>query len=113
MSELSMWRFTNEWGDSDLAGLEVEATDGHIGSVEEASMLGDNDYLVVDTGPWIFGKKVMLPAGLVTGVDLVENKVLVGCTREQVKNSPEFDQEGYREAPYRDRLSGYYGSYFR
>jgi hypothetical protein len=30
---------------------------------------------VVDTGPWIFGRKVLLPAGVVERIDTVEHKV--------------------------------------
>src|SRR5436853_5100587 len=49
----------------DLTGFDVEATDGHIGKIDEATMKEDAACLVVDTGFWIFGKKRMLPAGVV------------------------------------------------
>ena len=49
----------------DVSGYEVEASDGSIGKVDEATYDTGRSYLVVDTGPWIFGKKVMLPAGVV------------------------------------------------
>ena len=49
----------------DLTGFEVEATDGHIGKIDEATMADGATCLVVDTGFWIFGKKRMLPAGVV------------------------------------------------
>ena len=48
-------------GTTDLTGYEVEATDGGIGSVDEATNDVGGSYIVVDTGPWIFGKKVLLP----------------------------------------------------
>ena len=38
----------------------MEATDGSIGKVDEATSEGGSSYIVVDTGPWIFGKKVQL-----------------------------------------------------
>ena len=43
---------------TDVTGFEVEATDGGIGKVDEATNEVGSSYLVVDTGPWIFGKKV-------------------------------------------------------
>jgi hypothetical protein len=64
---------------------------------------------VVDTGPWIFGKKVMLPAGIVDRVDLDEEKVYVSRTKDEIKNSPEFDEDTYRDESYRNELGGYYG----
>ena len=41
----------------DLSGYSVEATDGGIGKIDEATYETSRSYLVVDTGPWIFGKK--------------------------------------------------------
>ena len=53
----------------DLSGYHVEATDGSIGKIDEATYDEGSSCLVVDTGPWIFGKKVLLPAGIVESVD--------------------------------------------
>ncbi len=37
----------------DLTGFSVEATDGGIGKVDEATYETSRSYIVVDTGPWI------------------------------------------------------------
>jgi hypothetical protein len=66
-------------------------------------------FLVVDTGPWIFGKKVMLPAGTISRVDSDEEKVYVNRNKEQIKNSPEFDPVTYRDQTYQTELGSYYG----
>jgi len=92
----------------DIVGYHVEATDGGIGKVTESSHAMDESYVVVDTGPWIFGKKVMIPAGCVTHLDHTDRKVYVDRTKAQVKSSPEFDPDMYREQNYRDKLGGYY-----
>ncbi|HET8812946.1 MAG TPA: hypothetical protein VFM67_10140, partial [Gaiella sp.] len=42
----------------DVTGYEVEASDGSIGKIDEATFDTGSSYIVVDTGPWIFGKKV-------------------------------------------------------
>src|SRR5688500_13907922 len=43
---------------TDVTGFEVEATDGSIGKVDDATNDIGDSYIIVDTGPWIFGKKV-------------------------------------------------------
>ena len=65
-------------------------------------------YVVVDTGPWIFGKKVLLPAAVIQRVDLDSQTVLVDRTKDEIKDSPEFDEENYREQDYRSRVGSYY-----
>ncbi len=46
----------------DLTGFKVEAVDGSIGKVDEWTADAGKSHIVVDTGPWIFGLKVVLPA---------------------------------------------------
>ena len=98
----------DEWSTIDIIGYKVEATDGEIGKVDEKSNEVGADYIVVDTGPWIFGKKVMLPAGIISRVDSTNNRVHVDRTKDEIKDSPEFDGTTYRESTYRDKLGGYY-----
>ena len=90
----------------DLTGYRVEATDGRIGSIDETS--ADSRYLVVDTGPWIFGRKVLLPVGTVARVNHPERTVHVDRTRDQVKNSPAFDPEEFGRPDYREQVGSYY-----
>jgi hypothetical protein len=66
-----------------LSGFGVEAIDGSIGKVDEASNDVGASFIVVDTGPWIFGKKVMLPAGVVRDVDLDAQTVFVNRTKDE------------------------------
>ncbi len=95
-------------GDVDLTGFSVEALDGGIGKIDEASYDVGASYIVVDTGPWIFGKKVMLPAAIIKRVDVENETVFVDRTKEQIKDAPEFDEDRYRDDSYRDELGGYY-----
>jgi hypothetical protein len=107
----SMWVYseTEMLRGSDLTDFEVEAIDGGIGKVDEASYEAGSSYLVIDTGPWIFGKKVLVPAGIVDRVDLDEQKVYVNRTKDEIKNAPEFDESRYRDDAYRSELGTYYG----
>jgi hypothetical protein len=93
----------------DLSGFDVEAVDGAIGHVDEATFDVGASYIVVDTGSWIFGKKVVLPAGTIDRIDLDDRKIWVGRTKEQIKGAPEFDPETYRDERYRESVGGYYG----
>ena len=92
-----------------LSGYEVEALDGKIGSIDEATYEVGGSFIVIDTGPWIFGKKVLLPAGVIDRVDTEDEKVYVDRTKDEIKNAPEFDESRYRDMEYRDELGGYYG----
>jgi hypothetical protein len=92
----------------DITGYGVEALDGSIGKVDEATYETGRSYIVVDTGPWIFGKKVMLPAGVVQRIDQAEEKVYVNRTKDQIKNAPEFDDSLVEDESYRGRLGSYY-----
>lgn len=106
-----IWTFHSQPGivPSDLVGFHVEATDGGIGKIDEASEEASRSLLVVDTGPWIFGKKVLVPAGIVERVDLDGETVYVNRTKDEIKNAPEFDRDTHlRDEEYQNRLGGYY-----
>jgi hypothetical protein len=65
----------------------------------------------VDTGPWIFGSKVMLPAGTIRRVDRNDRKVHVYRSKDEIKHAPKFDKDAYQDRAYRDRLGKYYGKF--
>ena len=94
---------------TEVIGYDVEALDGSIGKVDEATFDAGAAYIVVDTGPWIFGKKVMLPAGVVRDADHDDEKIFVNRTKDQIKNAPEFEETFTGDEGYRTRLGTYYG----
>ncbi|MGW2787246.1 PRC-barrel domain-containing protein [Streptomyces populi] len=111
----SIWGYqptTGHIAGTDLTGYKVEATDGSIGKVDKHSDDVDSAYLVVDTGVWIFGKHVLLPAGTVQRVDQEEQKVYVALTKDQIKDSPEFDKDKHvGDAGYHEQIGTYYQSH--
>jgi len=110
MATMDIWTYREQtWTTTNLTGYGVEAVDGGIGKIDEASNEVGASYIVVDTGPWIFGKKVMLPAGVVMKVDHDDEKVFVNRTKDQIKNAPEFDDSMIKDEDYRGRLGTYYG----
>jgi hypothetical protein len=109
-TERDIWRYRSGLEvSSDLTGYSIEALDGSIGKVDECTAETTGNYLVVDTGPWIFGKKVMLPGGVIDTVDDDTETVYVNRTKDEIKNAPEFDPDTYRSESYRTELGGYYG----
>jgi len=110
------WEYRNDTGftreEIDLTGYSIAAVDGDIGHVDQATYESGASYLVVDTGPWIFGRKVMLPAGVVERIDAAEKKVYVDRTKDQIKDAPEYDDTLGDDPAYRESLGTYYtGTY--
>jgi hypothetical protein len=64
-------------------------------------------YLLVATGPWIFGKTVMLPAGVTERVDHENKTAYVSRTKDEIKNGPEHQDDGGDDT-YRNQLGGCY-----
>ena len=77
-----------------VTGYTVKATDGDIGEVED--FLVDEislkiAFLIVDTGNWFQGKKVVLSPDWLRQIDWIASEVTVAATAEQVKSSPAYD----------------------
>lgn len=95
-----------------VIGHHIRATDGDIGHVEDF-LLEDRNwairYMVVDTRNWLPGKKVLVSPQWIENVSWPERSVMVDLTREQIKNSPEYDPSRQIERGYEDRLFHHYG----
>ena len=110
MATIEIWTFAVATPPNiDLTGFNVDARDGKIGKVDEATHEAGGSFIVVDTGPWIFGKKVMLPAGVIRDLDPDTETIFVDLTKDEIKNAPEFDEKTYRDQSYRNELGSYYG----
>jgi hypothetical protein len=108
----SMWVWRTDLVEvGSIEGFSVEAQDGSIGKIDETTNEVGGSYVVVDTGPWIFGKKVLLPAGMIERIDRTDEQVFVGLSKEQIKNAPEFDESTYRDDDYRSSVGDYYAPY--
>ena len=108
----SVWNYPSgvELADRTLVGYDVEATDGHIGKIDEASNRAGRAHVVVDTGFWIFGKKRLIPAGVVQRVDVNDEKVYIGMTKDEVKSAPDYDEQ---QRGYQDQYDTYYEPFGR
>ena len=93
----------------DLTGFEVVTTDDQkIGKVDEATNDGGGSWIVVDTGFWIFGKKRMIPAGAIESVEREERRLLVGLSKDEVNDAPDYEKAREFEDSYRRDMDDYY-----
>jgi hypothetical protein len=54
-TEYDIWVYSSDVGDTRaIVGYSVEALDGGIGKIDEATEEVGGSSIVVDTGPWIF-----------------------------------------------------------
>ena len=109
-TEHDIWTYRADVGDfTGIVGYSVEALDGGIGKIDAATQEVGASSIVVDTGPWILGRKVLLPAGVIERIDRAEESVYVDRTKEQIKDAPELDELAMADEMHRDELGRYYG----
>ena len=87
--------YSDHFDGQDVKELDLYSGDQRIGSVND--VLVDEEgrfrYLVINTGAWIFGKKVMLPIGRAR-IDYSARHVYAdGLTKQQVETLPEFTDD--------------------
>lgn len=104
--------YRDQFGDHDILSYSLYAGPNaeKVGSVDD--LLVDQEgrfrYLVINTGAWIFGKKVLLPIGQAR-IDYNDRRVYVnGLNRDQVENLPEYDPNAVLDYDYEERVRNVY-----
>lgn len=96
----------------EVIGYAISARDGEIGQVDDF-IAADEDwvirYLVVDTGTWIPGRKVLMSPNLIEGIQYEDSSVSIDLSKETIKNSPEYDPTDTVDREYENILYDYYG----
>jgi hypothetical protein len=100
------------WDASAINGYAVEASDGTLGTVND--LLFDDlswvvRWLVVDTGTWLPGRKVLLPVSALGQPDQARRLFPVTLTRQQVEDSPEIDTDQPVSRQIEAHVYDYYG----
>jgi sporulation protein YlmC with PRC-barrel domain len=100
------------WNASAIKGYAIEASDGDIGTVsdflfDDASWLVR--WLVVDTGNWLSGRKVLLPPSVLGRLYAKDRVFAVKLTVEQVKDSPDIDTDRPVSRQMETSVYDYYG----
>jgi sporulation protein YlmC with PRC-barrel domain len=97
---------------SELSGYCLLARDGEIGKVSEF-YFDDKSwairYLVVDTGPWLFERKVVISPYALGQPEREKQCFPVNLSKEQVENAPEADTESPVSRQHEVDLHQYYG----
>jgi uncharacterized protein (TIGR02271 family) len=98
--------------DPDIKGLSMYAGTDKIGSIHDVLVdeEGKFRYLIVDSGGWIMGKKVLLPIGYAR-IDYQSNRVYAdSLTKAQVEALPEFTDDMLIDYDQEERVRGVYRS---
>jgi hypothetical protein len=96
----------------EMTSFALEAADGTIGEVED--FLADRDdwtirYILVDTGRWLPGRKVLISPSWTESTDWIAGRVHVGLTKEGVQSSPAYDPSQTMDREYETELHEHYG----
>jgi len=95
-----------------LHSFKIHARDGEIGTLEDL-YFDDGQwivrYLVVDTGKWLPGRRVLIAPASVQTVDWSARTIQVNLTRDQVRNSPDAGADKPVSRQHEEELSAYYG----
>ena len=97
---------------SEIGGYAIGATDGPIGSITD--FLFDDvtwrvRWLVVDTGTFLSGRKVLLPPSALTHVNHIGRQLSVNLTKQQVKDAPNISADEPVSGQMETDLYDYYG----
>jgi sporulation protein YlmC with PRC-barrel domain len=97
---------------TELRGYAIHATDGDIGSVDDF-YFDDEDwairYLVVDTGNWLSGRKVLVSPVSLGQPDFLARQLPVSLTKARVRHSPDIDTNKPVSRQHEAEFLGYYG----
>jgi uncharacterized protein YrrD len=96
---------------AEVAGYTIKASDGDIGRVDDFIVDAATwtiRYLVIDTGGWLPGRKVLISPGWVKSVHWPDGEVYVAMTQESIRNSPDYEPAALVNRDYEAALYEYY-----
>ena len=95
----------------EVTGYDIKAIDGGIGEVEDFiidDLTWKIDFMVIDTGKWLPGKKVLISPSLIKDISWKLSGVMVSSTVEDIKHSPEYDPKKPVDEVYASMLTEHY-----
>jgi hypothetical protein len=100
------------WDASAINGYAIEASDGRLGTVSDL-LFEDAGWvirwLVVDTGHWLPGRKVLLPLSALGQPDRALRHFPIKLTMQQVKDSPDVDTDRPVSLQIEAQVHDYFG----
>ena len=79
--------------DIDVSGYKVVALDGAAGTIEQVLYWSDArtpDYVVIDTGGWLFSHKSVLSIQEVETIDADSRSLRIRMSKKEIREAPEF-----------------------
>jgi len=96
----------------DMLNYSILATDGEIGQISDV-LVGDPDfrfrYLVIDTGTWLPGRKVLLSSAWISSVQPAKETVVVNIEKKRITESPRYEPERPLDRDFETRLHDHHG----
>jgi len=100
------------WNASSIKGYAIEANDGRLGTVSDF-LFDDTSWLVrwlvVDTGKWLSGRKVLLPPSALGHIDRSREQFSVRLTMQEIRDSPDVNSDRPVSRQMESNLYDYYG----
>jgi len=97
---------------TEVHGYRIMAKDGEIGHVADF-ILDERSweirYLVIDSGNWFTGHKVLVSPRWLLDIDWAQRAVKVNLTKNQIKKAPEYDPDKPISSEYERNLFKNYG----
>lgn len=95
----------------ELTDYSIRATDGDLGHVREFYFdhtTWNIRYLIVETGTWLFNRKVLIAPVAIGKPDWISGTIPVQLTGDQIRNSPPIDTERPVFRQHEAELAAYY-----
>lgn len=96
-----------------LKGYKLNGVDGDVGSVKEFffdDKFWTIRYLVANTGNWFTNKQVLISPYLIQSVDYESELVNVNLSKQQIKDSPEYESDKPVSRQFEETYADYYGT---
>jgi hypothetical protein len=95
-----------------FSGYTIQATDGEIGEIK--GFYFDEDswrvrYLIVDTGKWLPGRKVIISTEAFGHLNREDEALHVNLSKDMIRNSPSVDEDKPLSRQVESQLNSYYG----
>ncbi len=101
----------NLYSTRELRGYRIQARDERFGHIEDF-VVDDESwrvmYMIVDTGPWLFGRKVVVSPSWVSEISYDEHEARVDLEEDTIRNSPEYDPSKPIDRRYEEMLHRHY-----
>ncbi len=95
----------------EVEGYNIQAMDGEIGKVK--NFIVDDQtweirFVVVDTGNWLSGNKVLISPKWVREVRWDDSEIVADLTKDAIRNSPKYEESMSLDHLYERKLYDYY-----